>query len=52
MKEELKKMPKDVPIYLGHLKPNYQEQLIQEINDLKEDRLHIMYADDVRFHFE
>lgn len=52
MKEELKKMPLDIPIYLGHLKPNYQEQLIQEINDLKEDRLHIMYADDVRFHFD
>ena len=52
LKEELKKMPGEVPVYLGHLKPNYQEQLIQEINDLKEERLHIMYADDVRFHFE
>lgn len=52
MKEELKKMPKEVPVYLGHLKPNYQEELIQEITALKEDRLHIMYADDVRFHFD
>ncbi|MBD64274.1 MAG: 3',5'-cyclic-nucleotide phosphodiesterase [Halobacteriovoraceae bacterium] len=52
MKEELKKMPKDVPVYLGHLKPNYQEQLIQEITDLGEPRLHIMYADDVRYQFE
>ncbi len=52
IKEELKKMPKDIPIYLGHLKPNYQEELIQEINDLQEPRLHIMYADDVRYSFD
>lgn len=51
MKEELKKMPKDIPVYLGHLKPNYQEELIQEITDLQEPRLHILYADDVRFSF-
>lgn len=52
MKEEIKKMPENVPIYLGHLKPNYQEQLIQEITDLGEPRLHIMFADDVRFNFD
>lgn len=51
MREELKKMPKDIPVYLGHLKPNYQEELIQEITDLGESRLHIMYADDVRYTF-
>ncbi|MAZ48157.1 MAG: hypothetical protein CME65_06320 [Halobacteriovoraceae bacterium] len=51
IKEELKKMPKEVPVYLAHLKPNYQEQLIQEITDLQEPRLHILYADDVRFNF-
>ena len=51
IKKELLKMPKDVPVYLGHLKPNYQEELIQEITDLKESRLHIMYADDVRWSF-
>ena len=51
IKEELKKMPKNVPVYLGHLKPNYQEELIQEIIDLQEPRLHIMYADDVRYSF-
>lgn len=51
MKIELQKMPKDVPVYLGHLKPNYQELLIQEITDLSEPRLHIMYADDVRYQF-
>lgn len=51
IKEELKKMPGEVPVYLAHLKPNYQEQLIQEITDLHEPRLHILYADDVRFNF-
>jgi cAMP phosphodiesterase len=51
LKEELKKMPKDIPVYLGHLKPNYQEELIQEITDLQESRLHIMFADDVRYNF-
>jgi ribonuclease BN (tRNA processing enzyme) len=48
---ELKKMPPKVPIYLGHLKPNFQEELIQEITALGEPRLHILYADDVRFNF-
>jgi ribonuclease BN (tRNA processing enzyme) len=52
MKKELQKMPPIVPVYLGHLKPNYQEQLIQEITDLHESRLHILYADDVRFNFD
>jgi cAMP phosphodiesterase len=51
IKKEISKMPKDVPIYLGHLKPNYQELLIQEVNDLQEPRLHVMYADDVRYNF-
>lgn len=52
MYREIPKMPKEVPIYLGHLKPNYQEELIKEINDLHEPRIHIMYADDVRYSFE
>lgn len=52
IKKELLKMPKDIPVYLGHLKPNYQEELIQEITDLQESRIHIMYADDVRYTFK
>jgi len=51
IQKELQKMPKEVPVYLGHIKPNYQEELIQEITDLGESRLHIMYADDVRYNF-
>jgi ribonuclease BN (tRNA processing enzyme) len=50
--EEIKKMPADIPVYVGHLKPNYQEELIQEITALKNDRIHIMYADDVRYRFD
>lgn len=52
IKKEILKMPANVPIYLGHLKPNYQEDLIQEVTDLKEPRLHLLYADDVRFNFK
>lgn len=52
IKEELTKMPPDIPVYLGHLKPGYQEELIQEVNDLHEPRLHLLYADDVRFQFK
>ena len=51
MAEEIKKMPPNIPIYLGHLKPNYQEEIIQEINDLQNPRLHVLYADDVSFKF-
>lgn len=51
IKAELLKMPKDIPVYLGHLKPNFQEQLIKEVSELGESRLHPLYADDVRFTF-
>ncbi len=51
MKKELLKMPADIPVYLGHLKPNYQEQLLKEITELGESRLHPLFADDVRFNF-
>jgi ribonuclease BN (tRNA processing enzyme) len=42
MEEEIKKMPSKVPIYLGHLKPNFESQLIQEIEALGNQRIHIM----------
>ena len=41
--EEIKKMPADVPIYLGHMKPNYQEELITEVTALGNKRLHLLY---------
>lgn len=42
MKDEIKKMPSEVPIYIGHLKPNFEAQLIQEIKALGEPRVIIM----------
>src|SRR5690606_20368570 len=37
MLEEIKKMPLEVPIFLGHLKPNFQDKLFEEIAALKQD---------------
>ncbi|PIP92577.1 MAG: hypothetical protein COW00_08305 [Bdellovibrio sp. CG12_big_fil_rev_8_21_14_0_65_39_13] len=49
--EEIKKMPVDVPIFLGHLKPNYQTELFQEIDALKNDRISLFGSDDTQFVF-
>ncbi|EQC49724.1 MBL fold metallo-hydrolase [Bacteriovorax sp. DB6_IX] len=51
MKEELKKMPQDVPVFLGHLKPNFQGQLYQEIASLNESRITILGSDNSNFVF-
>lgn len=51
MEEEIKKMPEDVPIFLGHLKPNYQTVLFQEIDELANDRITIMGSDDTSYIF-
>jgi hypothetical protein len=44
-------MPENIPIFLGHLKPNFQTQLYQEIEALGLDRLHMMGSDDVSYVF-
>jgi ribonuclease BN (tRNA processing enzyme) len=51
MKEEIKKMPKDVPIFLGHLKPNFQSQLFKEIEDLGDERITILGSSDTSYVF-
>ena len=51
MKEEIKKMPKDVPIFLGHLKPNFQSQLFKEIEELNEERITILGSSDTSYVF-
>jgi ribonuclease BN (tRNA processing enzyme) len=51
LKEELKKMPEGVPVFLGHLKPNFQDQLYKEINSLGESRLTILGSDGENFVF-
>lgn len=51
MKIELTKMPENVPVYLGHLKPNFRKELLEEIEALNDSRLHIMDADNLVYHF-
>lgn len=51
LKKEIKKMPEDIPIFLGHLKPNYQTLLYQEIENLKNDRISLLGSDDTSYVF-
>ncbi|MCB9093738.1 MAG: 3',5'-cyclic-nucleotide phosphodiesterase [Halobacteriovoraceae bacterium] len=44
-KEEHKKMPKNIPIYITHLKPAYQEKVISEIDALNLKNIHIVHHD-------
>ena len=37
IEEEIKKMPESIPLFIGHLKPNFQTQLYQEIDDLQSE---------------
>ena len=51
IEEEIKKMPEEVPIFLGHLKPNFQAQLSQEIDALGNERVSLLSSDDVSYVF-
>lgn len=51
MEGEILKMPKDIPIFLGHLKPNYQAQLFQEISQLNNERITVLSSDDTSYVF-
>lgn len=52
MGEEIKKMPVDVPIFLGHLKPNFQHELFTEIEALGHgDRLTVLGSSDTSYVF-
>ncbi|MBF0205707.1 MAG: 3',5'-cyclic-nucleotide phosphodiesterase [Oligoflexia bacterium] len=51
LREEIKKMPESVPIFVGHLKPNYQTQLYTEIEAIACDRLVILGSDDRSYLF-
>lgn len=47
---EMKKMPKEIPIFIGHLKPNYQTKLFSEIEMInQEGRITIMGSDDTSY---
>ena len=51
MEEEIKKMPADIPIFLGHLKPNFQAQLFKEIDQIGSDRVSVLGSDDTSYVF-
>ncbi len=51
MKAEIPKMPKNVPIILTHLKPNYQPVIMKEIAEMKEDRITVLENDGSVFNF-
>ncbi|GAB4015917.1 MAG: hypothetical protein Fur0010_15340 [Bdellovibrio sp.] len=48
---EIKKMPPDVPIFLGHLKPNFQADLFKEVDALQNERISLFGSDDTQFVF-
>ncbi len=51
IEKEIKKMPRNVPIYLGHLKPNYIDILVKEIAGLGENRINLLTNDGVVIKF-
>lgn len=51
LKNEIPKMPKDVPIILTHLKPNYRTDILKELQEIKEDRIRVLDRDGEIFHF-
>ncbi len=51
LQAEIAKMPPDIPIFLGHLKPNYQTQIYKQIEELNCDRLNILGCDDTNYMF-
>ncbi len=48
---ELEKMPPEVPIFLGHMKPTYQADISTEIDAMDNDRFGLLADDDVSFIF-
>jgi ribonuclease BN (tRNA processing enzyme) len=51
LKKELSKMPLGVKVVLTHLKPNYKEEIILEIDELKDDRVILLERDGQIFDF-
>lgn len=49
--EEIKKMPKDIPIILTHFKPHYREEILKEIEKLNQDRLKVLGEDGEIYNF-
>ncbi|HXH29624.1 MAG TPA: 3',5'-cyclic-nucleotide phosphodiesterase [Bacteriovoracaceae bacterium] len=48
---EIRKMPKDIPIVLTHLKPNYREVILRQMSVFKNSRVKILEEDGEVFSF-
>ena len=51
MHKEMAKMPKDIPVILTHLKPNFKTEILLELKNLKESRLRVLEHDGMIFSF-
>ncbi|MBC8555654.1 MAG: 3',5'-cyclic-nucleotide phosphodiesterase [Bacteriovoracaceae bacterium] len=49
--KEIAKMPPTIPIFLGHIKPNYKSTIYQEIDELGCERITLFCSDDTHFVF-
>ena len=49
--QELKKMPAGIPVILTHLKPNYQETILAQMNNKSEKRVILLENDGKIFNF-
>lgn len=49
--KEIAKMPKEATIILTHLKPNYQETILNEMKSIGQDRIKVLDRDGEIFHF-
>jgi cAMP phosphodiesterase len=50
--KEMRKMPNDIPLYVGHLKPQYHSELIKEIRELDEEYINILDQDGLILKFD
>lgn len=51
MTREIPKMPKNIPIILSHLKPNYRQDILKQIREMGEDRISVLEKDGEVFNF-
>jgi cAMP phosphodiesterase len=51
LSQELKKMPAEIPVILTHLKPSFQEVIMNELSELQEKRLRVLEKDGEIFTF-
>jgi hypothetical protein len=51
LKNEMKKMPEKIPLFVGHLKPNYQTKLYEEIDKINNGRITLLGSDNATYLF-